>query len=106
MISGGNLAYALLCLAAFVPALGYAYRYARLTRGGWRNHMIGRALMGMARIIAALLGFVTFNTLYIAIAGESYFLRPFIGSVLMVWFIVRLWQLWITFEKAQKEGKK
>lgn len=95
--------YAAITLLALIPSVGYAIRYHFVTKGGWRKHVVGRALMFKAVINAVLVGFITFNTFYMAISGHSYSARVYIGMGLFAVFAAALWYLWIAFERSQKE---
>lgn len=98
--------YLVISVLALIPTVLYVVRYHMVSRGAWKRHWISRSIMIKALVVMLLMGFVSFNTAWVLIMGQSYAARVPIGMGLFTAFAVALWWDWRTFEKIQKEQRK
>jgi|SRR6185503_646690 len=94
--------YLAMHLFVLIPAIGYSYRFHRITAGHWWNSLTGKALMMLAVALALNIVPAMLGTVWILITGNPMPGRVAIGAVAYLIAGVALWMQWLAFEGAQR----
>jgi hypothetical protein len=98
--------YLAMHLFVLAPAIGYSYRFHRVTAGPggipWWNSLTGRALMMMAVALALNIIPAMLSIVWILITSHTMPGRVAIGAVAYLIAGVALWMQWVAFERAQR----